>query len=130
MYNGRIAVIARDRNVIAVIGKSCANQGAMRSMLLWLILEQNSSLCVGGPGALQVVALHQAGQGVQEDFRAFERVDVQFRFVVAHLLVGVQDHGRNAAPLRFLAEHAPLTGWNGVAHNHRTHVAATENLQG
>ena len=48
-----------------------------------------------------MIALHQAGQRIQERFRAIQRVHVKLRFVFIPLVIRIKHHGRNALMVAF-----------------------------
>jgi len=51
-----------------------------------------------------MVALHERGQRVEKDFRAVERIHVQFGFVVQAQVIGVEDDGRHVQIMAFNAD--------------------------
>jgi hypothetical protein len=55
-----------------------------------------------------MVTLHQAGQGIQKSFRAVQRVYVQFRFVLAALVVRIKHYGGHMQAMSFRANELAL----------------------
>jgi len=75
-----------------------------------------------------VAAQQQAGQGVQESFRAVQRIDMQRGLFVGHLLVGVNTTEGTLRLCPSEQSFAPLRQGKGIGDDHGTHMPAAQNL--
>lgn len=73
-----------------------------------------------------MVALHQAGQGVQERFWAVERIDMQLRLVIGALVVRVKHYRRNMKVVAFRADAAALRYGHGISNHNSADMAYSQ----
>ena len=75
-----------------------------------------------------MAAFEQRCQGVQQHFWAIQRIHVQFAGVLSQVPVGIKDHGRDSAFLRFRAQGAAFARLHGLPDYKCTDVAALQDF--
>jgi hypothetical protein len=76
-----------------------------------------------------VVALHERGQGIEKNFRAVERVDVQFGLVVSVEIVGIEHDRRYMKTVAFSADALAIGEWNSVANHDGADMTVVKDIQ-
>ncbi len=76
-----------------------------------------------------MVALHKAGKGIEKNFRAIERVDVQFGLVIGSEIVGIEHDRRNVKTVAFSADALAIRERNSVANHDGADMALTQDFE-
>src|SRR5689334_1715435 len=98
--------------------------------IVWAIERGIYLSLAASPGSsVAMVALHQGGQRVQKRFRTVQRIYVQFRFVLATLVVRVKHHGGHTQVMPFRTNLPALQDRHRVRNHNRANVAGPQDFE-
>ncbi len=77
-----------------------------------------------------MISLHECGQSIKKDLRAFERVHVQPGMTVRNIRVRIEHHGGNTVAVSFKAQQPAIAGGNRPGNHDGANMPAPQDLQG